>query len=174
MASISNKIRCKLMNRLYNNQDIADIVAENCITERALEQIKEELAYITGREIVTESDVMTSEDILAQRNKFKKCSWQIIQKANQILIDKLYQLSRREKTIDDLIDKIEECLQMDNYDKTQMGKLIKLFESTKQNSISELARVIHILYDKQDEKNTPKTQEDDLESLLGNLVGDDF
>ena len=171
MATISNDTKCKLMQRLYHRQDISDIVFKNDITDKMLDKIKEELSYITGD---VEQEAMTNEDILSNKNKFKKCSWQIIQKSSQILLDKLYRIEKRESEIDDLIEQIENCLSIENYDKTQMAKLIKLLDNIKQNSISELARVIHIFYGKQDEKNTPKGEEDDLESLLENLTGDDF
>lgn len=179
MGKISNKIKSELMNRLYENKDISDIVQEYNISNKTIENCINELQSITKNntlEIVkNQSFALSNEDIIKEKNKFRKYSWQIIQKANQILIDKLNQLSNREKEIDRILSKIEDCLIEENYDKTQMGKLIKLLENTKQNNLSELARVIQILYDKQENIISDNGQDTEtLESMLEDLMGDSF
>ncbi|MBQ7308048.1 MAG: hypothetical protein IJW82_05940 [Clostridia bacterium] len=178
MARISNKIKCELMNRLFQGKDIQDFVTQNNISQNDIDKCLNELKFITQKDTMfiknTSSDTISNEEINKERNKFKKYSWQIIQKANEILVDKLNQLAERERHIDRMLNKIEDCLYLEEYDKSQMSKLIKMLESIKQNSISELARVVQILYDKQDDKILEVQDEETLENLLGNLVGEEY
>ena len=177
MARISNKIKCELMNKLYQGKDVSRLQQEYCLTQKDIERYLKELKSITQNEICQsqESSIgLSTEEINQERNKFKKFSWKIIQKANEILVDKLNQLAEREKHIDRILNKIEDCLYLDDYDKTQMAKLMKMLESAKQNSITELARVIQILYDKQDDKILEVDNEESLETLLGGLVGEEY
>lgn len=172
MANISNKIRCKLMNKMFHGEDVTQFAKANGIGEKVLQGCKTELTDIVGEDF-TISDGLTDHEVATQKNKFKKNSWKVIDKANQIIIDKLSAYSSREKRIDELLSEVEICLESPEYDKTQMGKLIRILDGLKQNNIAELARVIHIFYDKQDD-NTDIQSNETLEKLLVNLEGDVF
>lgn len=174
MANISNKIKCELMNKMYRNKDISEFVTRHNISQKVVNSCRKELEGITEEFYEpTDNLELSSNELNFEKNKFRKYSWEIIQKANQIIIEKLNLLSVREKEIDRLLEKVEECLDEDIYDKTQMGKLLKLLENLKQNNISELARVIQILYDKQEDYE-PIAEEETLESLLDNISGENF
>lgn len=174
MANISNKIKCELMNKMYKNKDISEFVTQHNISQKVVNLCKKELEGITEGLYESDNNLdLSSNELDFERKRFRKYSWEIIQKANQIIIEKLNLLSVREKEIDRLLEKVEYCLEEDMYDKTQMGKLLKLLENMKQNNISELARVIQILYDKQEDYE-PNTEEDTLENLLDNISGENF
>ena len=167
---ISNKVRCQLMNLMFNKSDITDIVTKYGITRKVIDGCAEDLKAITGTDYY---DEISGEDISLKKSLFKKNSWKVIDKANEILIDKLSQVGEREKRIDRILSDIESGIDIDVYDKVQMGKLVRQLESLKQNNISELARVVHIFYDKQDEEEI-LDDNTSLEDLLSGLEGETF
>lgn len=105
------------------------------------------------------------------KERFLKSSWQILEKSNQLILDRINRANKWDSQIDEILDYIKECVENKEIkeDKTLKEINIKL-SKIKIENLADLTNVVNTMYQKQALLQNESTVNIGVNSSLENFL----
>ena len=113
------------------------------------------------------------------KERFLKSSWQILEKSNQLILDRINRANKWDSQIDEILDYIKECVENKQIkdDKTLKEINIRL-SKIKIENLADLTNVVNTMYQKQallqNESTVNIGVNSSLENFLKEFSGDEM